>query len=199
MIRVVCCVTDQSPVILKYAGADATAAYDEVHAPTIVERGLSKECLMGRIEDIISPPSAPEFGKPAPGRKTEGPSKPHLHSLISLHDFEEVARKFYTEKAFAFYSSAATDLIAHQQNAEINRQIMLRPKVLRNVKEVGLSRRILGCESSAPFFVSPTAMARLAHPEGELAVARGCGNEEIIHMVCFMPPQKVSFLAAHSE
>ena len=61
---------------------------------------------------------------------------------------------------------------------------MLRPRVMRNVAEVNTRRSILGCPSSAPFFVSPAAMARLAHPDGELALARGCASEDLIQIVC---------------
>lgn len=106
-----------------------------------------------------------------------------LSSLISVHDFEDAASLAYTEKAWAFYSSAATDLVSHQFNLQCHRQLMLRPRVLRNVSQVSIKRKILGQDSSAPFFISPAAMARLANPEGELAIARGCGNEEIIQIV----------------
>lgn len=79
-------------------------------------------------------------------------SKPPLHSLISLHDFEKVARETYTAKTIAFYSSAATDLVSHRANSQCQKQLLLRPRVLRNVREATTKRRILGCDSSAPFF-----------------------------------------------
>ena len=110
-------------------------------------------------------------------------SKPDLHKLISVRDFEQVAEKTLTPKAWAFYSSAATDLITHHNNADFYRRIMLRPRVMRNVTEANMERSILGCSSSAPFFVSPAAMARLAHKDGELALARGCATEGIIQCV----------------
>ncbi|CAD0088482.1 unnamed protein product, partial [Aureobasidium vineae] len=109
--------------------------------------------------------------------------KAPLESLIAVHDFEEVARRFFTAKAFAFYSSAASDLVSHHFNLSCHRKLMLRPRVLRNVKEVSLKRRILGCETSTPFFVSPAAMAKLAHPDGELAIARACANQGIIQSI----------------
>ena len=59
---------------------------------------------------------------------------------------------------------------------------MLRPRVMRNVKEANIKRSILGCSSDAPFFVSPTAMAKLAHEDGELAIARGCTVEGLIQI-----------------
>ncbi|KAI6818997.1 cytochrome b2 [Hortaea werneckii] len=111
------------------------------------------------------------------------PTKPALSSIISVHEFEDVARHSFSEKAFAFYSSAATDLVSHTANLMCQRKLLLRPKILRNVKDVTTKRSILGSSSIAPFFFSPAAMATLAHEEGELAVARACGNEGIIQMV----------------
>ena len=125
---------------------------------------------------------------------TEDVSKPALSSIISVHDFEDVARHSFSEKAFAFYSSAATDLVSHNANLMCQRKLLLRPKVLRNVKDVTTKRSILGSDSSAPFFFSPAAMATLAHEEGELAVARACGNEEIIQMVSRSPQMSVALL-----
>lgn len=46
--------------------------------------------------------------------------------------------------------------------------------MLRNVRDVRTKTSMLGQGVELPFFVSPAAMARLAHPEGELALARGC-------------------------
>jgi L-lactate dehydrogenase (cytochrome) len=122
-----------------------------------------------------------------PSTKLSKSSKPDLFSLISVHDFEDIARETFTAKAYAFYSSAATDLVSHHANLHCHRKLLLRPRVLRNVRDVTSRRRILGCQSSVPFFVSPAAMARLAHPDGELALARGCGNRGMIQTVSDLP------------
>ena len=43
---------------------------------------------------------------------------------------------------------------------------------------------MLGESVDLPFFVSPAAMARLAHPEGERALARGCEGRGVAQCVC---------------
>ncbi|KAL3477610.1 FMN-dependent dehydrogenase-domain-containing protein [Aspergillus californicus] len=169
-----------SAIILKYAGTDASKAYGEVHASSMIHKTLTSQQFKGMIDPTAQLPSVETL--PEPNTLSEDEIAP-LERLISVHDFEEVAKKKYTEKTFAFYSSAATDLVSHHANLNSYRQIMLRPRILRNVKTVEISRTILGCPSSAPFFVSPTAMAKLAHPEGELAVARGCAEEDIVHII----------------
>ena len=178
-------------VILKYAGQDATAAYDEVHAPGILEESLSPETCKGildQAEVVILPDEQKQ--ETLEIERTRGQSisnrsytKPDLYKLISLSDFEEVAKNTLTTKAWAFYSSAATDLITHHLNSNLYRRIMLRPRVMRNIANVKTDCSILGIPCSAPFFVSPAAMARLAHPDGELALARGSANEGILQCV----------------
>lgn len=146
-----------------------------------MSKALSAEQCVGLID-----PSSLPVEREVVARKPRdllAPVKPDLHSLISVHDFEDVASQFFTAKAFAFFSSAATDLVSYQANMRSHRQLLLRPRVLRNVKDVSLKRNILGMDSSAPFFVSPAAMARLAHPDGELAIARACGEHGIIQTV----------------
>lgn len=108
---------------------------------------------------------------------------PPLESLISVDDFAKIARQTFSPKTFAFYSSAATDLVSHEANLQCHRQLLLRPRVLRNVQSASTKRRILGCDSAAPFFFSPAAMAKLAHPDGELALARAGGQHGIIPIV----------------
>lgn len=183
-------------VILRYAGSDATNAYNDIHAPGMLEETLVSEKYIGtlpvgndaasrriaeipaerdavqRSEAIQIPPQVPVLYE-----------KPPLHTLISALDFREVAHHSLTPKAWAICSSAATDLITHTQNKALVRRIMFRPRILRDVKEISMRRKILGCPSSFPFFFFPAAMARMAHPDGECAPARASGKEEIIQCI----------------
>ena len=120
-------------------------------------------------------------------RTVQACSKPDLVKIISIADFKEVAGHVLSPKAWAFYSSAATDLVTHEANADYYRQLMFRPRILRDVRKADTRTSILGFPVDAPFFISPAAMARLAHPDGECAMARGCGSEGLIQIVSFLP------------
>lgn len=100
---------DSGVVILRYAGNDATAAYDEIHAPSILEETLPPEAYKGLLDqaDIINLPQDQQddiqrfertTGQIPPHQRYE---RPELHKLISIHDFEKVAQKTLTEKAWA--------------------------------------------------------------------------------------------------
>jgi L-lactate dehydrogenase (cytochrome) len=109
--------------------------------------------------------------------------KPSLETLISAHDFEVVASKTATKKAWAFYSSAATDLLTRDANKSCFDRIWFRPRVMRNVRSVNTRTNVMGVDTSLPLFTSPAAMAKLIHSEGECAIARACEKHGILQGV----------------
>ncbi|KAJ6015195.1 hypothetical protein N7540_009786 [Penicillium herquei] len=169
-----------STVIMKYAGRDATQAYSEVHSPSVLRTGLQPDKLKGALDEATIDE---EWTKAPPSKsQKEGleNEKPPLETLINSHDFEAVASKTANKKTWAFYSSASTDLITRDANKSCFDRIWLRPRVLRNVREVDTRTKILGGNYKLPLFVSPAAMAKLIHPEGECAIARACEKKGII-------------------
>lgn len=163
--------------------------FDEVHAPGILEENLATEKFKGYLEEASS--DVPPKGTVREAREQQSEAQqeqadsalPALHTLISAGDFHEVASRALSPKTWAFYSSAATDLITHHQNKALLRRIMIQPRILRDVRRVDFARTILGHRSDAPFFISPAAMARLAHPDGELALARAAAAERVIQCI----------------
>lgn len=109
--------------------------------------------------------------------------KPPLETLINAHDFEIVASKTASKKAWAFYSSAATDLLTRDANKSCFDRIWFRPRVMRNVRHVDTRTSVMGVGSSLPLFVSPAAMAKLIHPEGERAIAQAACKKGILQGV----------------
>lgn len=185
------------------AGKNATSEYDQVHAPGIIEENLPADKFKGAFLEASSdvpPQGALEEVKDSRDQNSPMTSSetsiPPLESLLSAADIEEVASRTLTRKTWAFYSSAATDLVTHHQNKSFLRRIMLKPRVLRNVTDTDLTRSILGHKTSAPFFISPAAMARLAHKDGELALAKAAGQEGIIQCVS-LPMTRIH--APHTE
>ncbi|KAJ9191262.1 hypothetical protein DTO021D3_5503 [Paecilomyces variotii] len=185
-----------SAIILKYAGRDATKAYSEIHAPNVLRDNLNPDKLKGTLDASTIDE---EWVKQPP---TENPKvvldneKPPLETLINSHDFELVASKTATKKTWAFYSSAATDLITRDANKSCFDRIWFRPRVLRNVRSVDTRTKILGIDSSLPLFVSPAAMAKLIHPDGECAIARACQSKGIMQGISNNSSYNMEELAA---
>jgi L-lactate dehydrogenase (cytochrome) len=177
-------------VITKHAGLDASSSYNSIHSPSLISKTLEPSKRKGTIDsstsgDLLKPPPT-EDAQP----KLEIGAKPPLSSLINSYDFEAVAEKVLTKKAWAFYSSAATNLVTRDANRSMFDRIWFRPRLLRNIRHIDTRTKILGHDVKLPFFVSPAAMAKLAHPDGELALARGCEKFGISQCVC----PSISFL-----
>lgn len=136
-----------------------------------------KEKLEGAINSTLLKPS------PNQTASLKVHVKPPLTNLLNTHDFEEVASKTLTRKTWAFYSSAATDLVTKHANNSMFSRIWFRPRILRNVKTVSMKTCLLGSDVKVPFFVSPAALAKLVHPEGEKAIARACVNSGVAQCV----------------
>jgi len=170
------------PVIYQYAGRDATAAYSEIHAPSILTSNLPSSKCIGAVDKTTIDP---DWARPPPEKTPELQlnEKPPLHTLINAHDFEEVASRTLTKKTWAFYSSAATDLLTRNANKSAFDRLWFRPRILRNVRDVSTRTRILGADVSMPLFISPAAMARLVHPEGEKAMARACAEKGVAQCI----------------
>lgn len=109
--------------------------------------------------------------------------KPPLFTLLSSHDFETVARKTLSPKTWAFYSSAATDLITANANKSFFDRIWFRPRVLKDVLKVDTECHFQGLRSSLPLFVSPAAMAKMVHKSGEKGIAGACAKKGIVQCV----------------
>lgn len=175
--------TNPPTVILKYAGRDATKAYSEVHAPSVLKENLQSDKFKGVLDESTIDDA---WLKQPPGsnrKLLQDHEKPPLETLINSHDFEVVASKTASNKTWAFYSSAATDLITRDANKSCFDRIWFRPRVLRNVRSVDTRTKILGGDFKLPLFVSPAAMAKLIHPEGECAIARACESKGIMQGV----------------
>ncbi|CAG0898965.1 unnamed protein product [Darwinula stevensoni] len=99
---------------------------------------------------------------------------------VCILDFEKYAYSTLPRNALDYYRSGAD----HQQTLLDNRaafqRYRLRPRVLRDVRKRDLSASILGERVSMPIGVAPTAMQRMAHPDGECANARAAESMETI-------------------
>lgn len=117
-----------------------------------------------------------------------------MSSLLNLDEIEEVATKQISEKCWAYYFSAADDLISKKFNNLIYKQILLRPRVFVDCTRCDTSTTMLGHKVGLPIFVSPAAMARLAHPAGEHGIAQGIssfGAVQIVSNNASMTPEQI--------
>ena len=87
-------------------------------------------------------------------------------------DFERLAEERLDAGAFGYYAGGAGDEQALAGNIAAWRRLRLRPRVLVDVSDVSTGTTVLGTHVSMPLLVAPTAIQRLAHPDGERGMAR---------------------------
>lgn len=95
---------------------------------------------------------------------------------ISLDDFERDAAEALSPMVHGYYAGGAGDEDTLRENRAAFGRVRLRPRVLRRVGEISTDTTVLGTQVRMPVLVAPMAFQRLAHPEGELATARGAAG-----------------------
>ena len=91
---------------------------------------------------------------------------------MCVADFERLAESLLEPGAFGYYAGGAVDERALHGNVAAWERLRLRPRVLVDVAEVTTATTVLGTPVSMPLLVAPTAIQRLAHPDGEPAMAK---------------------------
>ena len=95
-----------------------------------------------------------------------------INKCHNINDFRELAKTSLPSPIFHYIDGAADDEITYKRNTKAFDECYLVPKVLRSVENINLETKILGKKIDLPFFLSPTALQRLFHHQGELAVAK---------------------------
>jgi lactate 2-monooxygenase len=89
-----------------------------------------------------------------------------------LHQLEEAARAVMAPRAFDYVAGAAGSGETARENLLAFRRWRIVPRMLTDVSTPSYSARVLGTDLRAPFLLAPIGVLGLAHPDGELAVAR---------------------------
>ncbi|KAG5420768.1 hypothetical protein I9W82_002649 [Candida metapsilosis] len=237
-------------IIMKYAGKDATKAFDPIHPSDTLSKYLAPKYHKGEVEKRVNQPvkkvvkkkkettekkpqqsvgkssgnvvdefdveydeqddkdplptpdqsstaasdadeeeevMLDEDGEPIPQEEVQRlkrvEKKPDLGQIYNLNDFEFVARHTMEKIAWAYYSSGCDDEITMRENHLSYQRIFFKPRVMVDVTNIDLSTTMLGTNTSAPFYVTATALGRLGHPDGEKVLTRAADKHDIIQMI----------------
>ncbi|MCB0035760.1 MAG: alpha-hydroxy-acid oxidizing protein, partial [Anaerolineales bacterium] len=116
--------------------------------------------------------------------------------LLNLFDYEKAAAEKMHAPYNAYYAGGVAENITLTDNRRAFEQIKLRPKMLRNVSEVSTETTIMGVPSAMPVMIAPAAMHTLAHPEGEMGMARAAKEAGVIQILSTMSTYAVDEVAA---
>jgi L-lactate dehydrogenase (cytochrome) len=105
--------------------------------------------------------------------QAEGPRHPFLMGVNDCHnadDFRELARRRLPGPVFHYIDGAADDEATRERNRTAYDACDLIPNVLAGVRDIDMSVEVFGQKIDMPLFLSPTALQRMFHRDGEAAV-----------------------------
>ena len=94
-----------------------------------------------------------------------------LTGCHNFHDFRRLAQRRLPGPIFNYIDGGADDEVTLRRNTAAFEAVDLIPNVLRGVSDVDLSVTVMGQKLALPVYLSPTALQRLFHHQGERATA----------------------------
>jgi len=95
---------------------------------------------------------------------------------VNVWDYEALAVDRLEAGAYGYYAGGSGDELTLRWNVEAFRRWQLRPRMLVDVTGCTTATTVLGHELSMPLVVAPVAFQRVAHPDGELGMARAAAS-----------------------
>ena len=129
-------------------------------------------------------------------RAPRSPARSAAQTALTVADFETLARARMERGAFDYYAGGADDERTLQANASAFDDLWLRPRVLVDVSKPDCSLELFGDALSMPILLAPAALHRLAHPEGECAVARAAARARTAMVVSTIATYSLEDIAA---
>ncbi|MCY4423304.1 MAG: alpha-hydroxy acid oxidase [Acidimicrobiaceae bacterium] len=126
-------------------------------------------------------------------------TKRRLQSAASIEDLRRMARRRLPGGVFDYIDGGAEDEVAMDRNTRAFREMEFVPRVLRDMGNVDTTGTILGREVPFPLILAPTGFTRIAHPPGELAVARAAERAGLPYSLSTMGTRSVEEVAAVSN
>jgi L-lactate dehydrogenase (cytochrome) len=132
-------------------------------------------------------------------RITLDPVERRLKSAASVEDFRRIARRRLPRGVFDYIDGGADDERTLERNVAAFADYEFQPRILRDVSRLDTSTTILGRPADLPLILAPTGFTRIAHSQGELAVARAAARAGIPWSLSTMGTRSIEEVAAVSD
>ena len=117
---------------------------------------------------------------------------------VNIAELERRARRLLTPEVYDYYAGGSGSERTLRASTHAWQQHWLQPRVLRDVSTVDTSVRLPGLPETVagtPIAVAPTGFQGLAHPEGEVATARGAARAGALMVVSTRSSRRIEDVA----
>ncbi len=129
------------------------------------------------------------------GEFESDPDRRRLARVADVGDLRRLARRRLPRGCFNYIDGAAEDEVTASRNLSAYANWQFRPRVLRDVSDVDTSGVVLGRKVPFPLVIAPTGFGRIAHSQGELAVARASQRAGIPYSLSTMGTRSIEEVA----
>ncbi|MEO1489497.1 MAG: alpha-hydroxy acid oxidase [Pseudomonadota bacterium] len=119
-----------------------------------------------------------------------------LSDCHRIDDFRTLAKRRLPFPVFDYIDGAADDELTKARNTAAYETVDLVPDVLAGVAEIDTSCTILGRRSALPLMLSPTAVQRAFHWQGERAVAKAAESQGLWFGISSLATRSIEEIAA---
>ncbi|MEM9202640.1 MAG: alpha-hydroxy acid oxidase [Actinomycetota bacterium] len=119
-----------------------------------------------------------------------------LDRAANVMDLRSMSRRRLPGGVFDYIDGAAEDERSLARSMSAFADLEFVPRVLRDVSDVDTTTSLLGKPLDFPFIAAPTGFTRIAHSEGELAVARSAQQFGIPYTLSTLGTRSIEEVAA---
>ena len=118
-----------------------------------------------------------------------------LKDSYNFEDFRKIAKKKLPAPIFHYIDGGSDDEVTLKRNTDSFSKCDLVPNILASVGEPDLSTKVLGTKIDMPLFLSPVAMQRLFHHDGDKASARAAEKFGTFYSMSTMATSSIEEIA----
>ena len=122
-----------------------------------------------------------------------------LNKAANVEDLRRIAKRRLPFGVFDYIDGGAEDERALTESVSAYRKIQFRPRILRDVSAIDTSTTLLGRRIPMPLIMAPTGFGRIAHSQGELAVARAAARAGLPYGLSTLSTRSIEEVAAVSD
>lgn len=119
--------------------------------------------------------------------------------VVCIKDLEKVAAEKLSQTYRDYFNGGAMDNLTLGFNETAFDRYLLRPRVLRDVSNIDTSATLWGKTTALPLGVSPTAMHRMAHADGEVGTSKACAARRVPMVLSVLSNDTLEDVSAQSS
>jgi len=121
--------------------------------------------------------------------------KRRLSRALTIYDLRDIAKRRTPKAPFDYTDGGADSESSLTRSRAAFERVEFQPRVLRNVKDVDLTVKMLGKQMQMPLGIAPTGFTRMMQTEGEYAGATAARDARIPYTLSTMGTRSIEDVA----